>query len=124
MNEIKFPDMRRDVLDAVRALADPEYQRRVWLERRYPHEGFFDDFTLNVNTLYDDTQVLENPHQALGDILRTTKEVAAMEDLAQALDALFDRLGTELSDEEYVGAPEWELVVRAAREALAELERS
>jgi hypothetical protein len=115
--------MRRDVLDAVRALADPEYQRRVWLERRYPHEGFFDDFTLNINTLYDDTQVLEDPHQAIGYVLRSAKEVTAMERLSQALGALFDRLGTELSDEEYVSAPEWESVVGAAREALAELER-
>jgi hypothetical protein len=47
--------MRREVALAVEHLADPEYQRRVWVERTYPSPTYHDDLNMTLHTLYDDT---------------------------------------------------------------------
>jgi hypothetical protein len=121
MSEVRFPQMRAEVIDAVRALADPEYQRRVWIRRELPQPDYYDDLTVNIHILYDDTRVLEEPADTIGDVLRSPGEAAALAPLAQQLDALFERYGTDLGDEEYLDTPEWPGVVRAAQSALAAL---
>jgi hypothetical protein len=118
MSEVKFPDMRSDIIAAVRALADSEYQNRVWIERRYPHEGYFDDFTNNVHILYDDTKVLENPEGSVGLFLRSQEEAVALVDLANAMNAMFLALGTDRSDIEYMESTLWDNVVKSAIAAL------
>lgn len=114
LNDVSFPDMRRNVLSAVRALADEEYQRRVWIHRDYPHEGYYDDFTMNLNILFDDTLVLEDPATTLGAVLKSQEEVGAMQALASAINVLMEREGTEHTDAEYVASPLWGDVVRSA----------
>ncbi|WP_200839664.1 SCO4402 family protein [Streptomyces sp. SLBN-115] len=114
LSDVDLPDMRMNVISAVEALSDREYQRRVWIERDYPSGEYFDDFTLNVNILYDDTLVLEDPAATLGLILRSREEVEAMAQLASALNELFRGEGKEKADEEYVESPLWDVVVRSA----------
>ncbi|MGW2311631.1 SCO4402 family protein [Actinomadura luteofluorescens] len=86
---VQFPDMRRAVIEALQALSDPEYQRRVWVERTYPQPGFYDDLTHNVNVLYDDTSVAEDPRAQIGVTLESEAEAAAIESLTAVLDPLF-----------------------------------
>ncbi|MEN3540968.1 hypothetical protein AAH991_38045 [Microbispora sp. ZYX-F-249] len=117
MSEVRFPQARGDILSALSALASPEYQQRVWIERDYPREGYYDDFTLNINILYDDTCVLEDPEKAVGIYLKDRIEAAVLADLARALDALFAALGTERSDLEYMQSPLWRRVVESAKSA-------
>ncbi|MGW1878755.1 SCO4402 family protein [Streptomyces sp. NPDC001975] len=114
---VEFPDMRENVISAVRALADREYQERVWIQRIYPEDGYFDDFTLNINILYDDTLVLEDPASALGTILSSQQEVAVLTVLRSALDELLEREGTNKSDAEYLASPLWSAVVDSASAA-------
>lgn len=114
--------MRAEVVEAVRALSDLEYQQRVWVRRELPHPGYQDNFTLNVHVLYDDTTVFEDPEIAVGDLLRGDDEVRALKPLKAALDALFAEHGTELTDEDYLGKPGWAAVLLTARNALAVLE--
>jgi hypothetical protein len=121
MSEVRFPQMRDEVVGAVQALADPEYQQRVWIRHELPQPDYYDDFTLNIHILYDDTRVLEVPDETVGDVLRSPAEAAAMAPLAQRIDALFERYGTDLSDQEYLDTPEWPAIVRAAQTALATL---
>jgi hypothetical protein len=113
--------MRDEVIGAVQALADLEYQRRVWIRQELPQPGYYDDLTVNIHILYDDTRVLEEPADTVGDVLRSDAEAAAMVPMRDQLDALFERYGTDLSDEEYLNTPEWPGVVRAAQHALAAL---
>jgi hypothetical protein len=113
--------MRVEIVRAVKALADPEYQWSAWVRRELP-PGQYDEFTHRIHILYDDTQVLEDPRGAVGIYLRSEKEADAMRNLAAALDALFDAMGTELADEAYLRAPAWSDVVAAARVALGLLE--
>ncbi|WP_393072323.1 hypothetical protein [Streptomyces sp. LN704] len=117
LSGVTLPAMRRDVLLAVRALADKGHQRRVWIEKKYPQEGYYDDFGMNLDTLYDDTLVLEEPSAALGTVLRDGEEVSAMESLRSALNELLSVEGGGRTDSEYLASPLWETVVVAAIEA-------
>ena len=117
LSGIRFPEMRRNVISAVRALADGEYQRRVWSERIYPNEGYYDDFTLNLNILYDDTLVLDDPVSTLGTVLRSEDEVWAMEELGSAIDEVLRLEGDGKADVDYLASPAWGAVLRSASAA-------
>ena len=119
MNDVEYPEMRLNVVLAIQALADLDYQWRVWVRREYPHSNFFDDFTLNIHILYDDTRLLELLDEArIGAFLRDEDEREALRPLRDALDTLFDRHGMKLTDEQYMTTPEWTAVVSAAQAAL------
>ncbi|MFD4600826.1 hypothetical protein ACFWPQ_22710 [Streptomyces sp. NPDC058464] len=106
--------MRHNVLSAVEALSDRAHQERVWIGRVYHGEGYFDDFTMNLNILYDDTLVLDDPVAALGTVLASRQEAAALAALGLALEELLGREGTDRSDVEYVASPLWDAVVESA----------
>ncbi|WP_410654180.1 SCO4402 family protein [Amycolatopsis sp. lyj-112] len=116
---VAYPAMREMVVDAVRALSDVDYQWREWV-RRESGPALQDSFTMQFNAL-EDVRMLEEPKGALSDILRDEREVAIFGPLNDALENLFGKLGTELSDEEYLNSAEWPQVVDAAKEALAVL---
>jgi hypothetical protein len=110
MSDIKSSAMRNEIVLAVKALADPEYQWSARVRRELP-PGRYDEFTHRIHILYDDTQALEDPEGAICVYLRSREEANAMRKLAAALDTLFDDLGTDLSDEEYLRAQGWTAVV-------------
>ncbi|WP_244933197.1 SCO4402 family protein [Micromonospora tulbaghiae] len=118
MSEVRFRDLRNEMVRAVKALADPAHQWSAWVRRELPPGGY-DEFTHRIHILYDDTQVLEDPDAAIGIYLRSQEEADALRGLAQALDSLFDECGTELPDEAYLRAPGWPAVVEAANRALS-----
>ncbi|MEV4113263.1 hypothetical protein [Nonomuraea sp. NPDC049695] len=110
-----------EIVSAVAALASRDHQRRAWVERQYPREDYYDDFSTNVHILYDDTCVLEDPSAAIGIYLRSEQEAAALMNLAEILNAVFAEMGTELADGEYLRSRLWESVIRSARVALEAL---
>lgn len=108
--------MRQQTVTALTALADRDYQQRVWIDREYPHAGFYDDLTLNVNMLYD--MVLPDPRSRLGVVLLSESEVARLDELEQLLGPLIDDLG-DTYDQQYLSDPRWSEVVAAAASALS-----
>lgn len=117
VTEILYPEMRESVVRALRAFADPEYQQRVWIDRRFPHEGFYDDLDLNISILYDDCVVLPDPRTRIGTVLIDGAEIGRLADLDGVLDPLIRRLG-DVPDRRYVEDAAWPRVVEAARAAL------
>jgi hypothetical protein len=115
---VEHPEMRANLLDVLKALADPDYQRRVWVERQYPHPGYYDDLEANINFLYDDSDIAEDPHRNIGYALRNEVEARAMENLHKALSPLYDSLPPDTHDAEVIAMPEWQAVVAAARQAI------
>jgi hypothetical protein len=109
--------MRNEVIGAIRALADPNYQEAVWIRREYPHPGYYDDFDLNIHILYDDTGVCEDPFGSIGSYLKSKREAEVVSQLADALNALLAAEGDDRSDSEYLGSPHWQAVVHAASTA-------
>ncbi|MEU1075124.1 MULTISPECIES: hypothetical protein [unclassified Streptomyces] len=119
---VRLPEMRAEVISAVRALSDPEHQQRVWVERKYPRPGYFEDLTLNVNIL-DDAGVLDNPHAAIGYTLASEDEAQSMVRLGACLDAALSGTGRDAPDETILASPLWGKVVMAAHNALESLTR-
>lgn len=117
-HDITLPDMRAEIIASVRALADPAYQQRVWVDREYPSADYYDDLTLTVNILYDDTTVLADPRAALGRTLASEAEVEAMSRLAGELTRALDEVGRDQPDERFLASPAWPSVVDAASAAL------
>lgn len=123
MTTVRFPAMRRYVMDALAALSDEEYQQRVWIEHRYPDERFFDDLRLNVHLLYDDCEVLPDPRPMLGAVVVDDDEMPRLVALDAALGPLLDELG-EAPDEAFVSHPNWPAVRAAAARALSAMVRA
>nr|WP_121005682.1 hypothetical protein [Saccharothrix australiensis] len=115
--------MRAEVVEAVRALSDPEYQQRVWVRRELPHPEYYDELSHNIHVLYDDTPVFDDPSSTIGQILRGEAEAQALRALKASLEALFDVHGTGLSDERYLSLAGWAGVIESARHALEVLTR-
>jgi hypothetical protein len=118
---VRYPEMRREVVNALTSLSDPAYQRRVWIGRDYPREGFFDDLTLTVNVLYD--MVLPDPGARLGTVLTDDREVDTLALLERVLGPLIADLG-DAPDARYLSDPRWGDVVDAARSALTAMRRA
>ncbi|WP_143061026.1 SCO4402 family protein [Saccharopolyspora shandongensis] len=121
VESIRYPEMRAEVIDAVRSLSDLDYQRRVWIRHEYPQDGFYDDLTTNVNILFDDTCVLPEPEQRVGVVLHFS-EVEAIKALGEVLDPLIGELG-DASDGQYLEHPQWPEVVTRAQRAYQILSR-
>ncbi|HEU5157695.1 MAG TPA: hypothetical protein VFU43_11935 [Streptosporangiaceae bacterium] len=100
------------------ALADPDYQRRVWVERQYPRPGYYDDLDANISFLYDDSDIAEDPQRNIGYALRNEGEARAIENLHKVLSPLYDALPPGIDDAEVIALPEWQAVVAAARQAV------
>lgn len=116
MMGVKYPQMRQEVAGALAALADPDYQQRVWVNRIYPRENFYDDLTLNVNILYD--MVLPDPKSRIGTVLVNEDEADQLTRLEEVLGPLVAELRDE-PDDRYLSDPRWKEVVVAARSALS-----
>jgi hypothetical protein len=114
--DVKYPEMRREVVNALAALADPEYQQRVWIERNYPRDNFFDDLSLNINILYD--MVLPDPVPRIGAVLLDENEVDQLIRLEKVLGPLIAEL-RDAPDSRYLSDPRWKQVVDAASSALS-----
>lgn len=114
--------MRREVAGALASLADPGYQHRAWIEGRFDAPHSYDDLTMVLNILYDDTQVLPEPRSRVRTVLLEGAEIGALEALEVPLSAALDRLG-DAGPADYLDAPEWAEVVRLSAIALASMVR-
>ena len=85
--------MRQQVLHALHSLSDPEYQQRVWVDRRFPNSTYYDDFRMALHALYDDTSLGTDVHMAVGSILRDDTEARLVGEVIQALEEVFGECG-------------------------------
>lgn len=117
---VRFPAMRDEVVSALRALADRDYQERVWIRRELPSPGFYDELDIEVHVLFDDIDVCVEPERWVGYVLESADEVEPLRRLGNALGALIDDLG-DAPDSDYLADPRWPGVVEAAAAALVDL---
>ncbi len=115
---VRYPQMRNELLETLRVLAERDYQQRAWVEHCYPASIQYDSFDEAVHFLYDDTLLAKNPNAAIGQILKNSEEAHSIEAVYNALDRVFDDLGRSQADEAYINAAQWETVIAAASSAL------
>jgi hypothetical protein len=118
MIQVTYPDMRRELVEYLQRLADPKYQKQVWINGDSDGTVIHDELDYAVHYLYDDTALASDPHSAIGWILLDTSEALLIGALTACFDDIFVKYGTELSDAGYIELPEWQSVVAAAKEAL------
>jgi hypothetical protein len=117
---VRFPDMRLQVIAALRSLSDPQHQQTRW-GRVDEGVNYYDDLTMNVHTLYDDCLVLPDPQEAVPDVLHP-EEIPIFLDLQRALGPMIQDLGDE-RDDAYMRDPRWPVVVDTAARALVAMQR-
>ena len=116
---IRYPDMRREVRNALAHLADREYQRRVWEEGEFPGYGKYYDWDAAVHALYDESLVA-GTHRAVGDVLFDHAEANSIDEVITAIERTFEDVGdVDAPADQIVRSRVWPEVVAAASRALA-----
>ncbi len=115
---MKYPWMRAELLGYLEGLSDPAYQKACWVEGKCPDGIRHDELDYAIHFLYDDTEIGSAPDRCIGVFLNNQEEAECIRRVCEAIDDLFNKHGTELSDAEYISLPEWDKVVASAREAL------
>lgn len=113
----KYPQMRDELLETMRTLSDLEYQWSAWVNHNFPPGVQHDEFDYAVHFLYDDSSLAEAPERAIGLFVKDQHEVHLIKAVISALDQVFDALGMECTDEQYISSPLWAEVLRTASEA-------
>jgi len=101
-------NFRVHLVPAVLALANPPWQRDVWLA-----PSTFENLDHVFHTLYDDFCDADKPERYLGTSLRTEEEVALMRELGAALNAAAEEAPND-AHAEYLQATAWPTVVTVA----------
>ncbi|GAA3569458.1 hypothetical protein GCM10022419_057960 [Nonomuraea rosea] len=112
---MQWPGRRKDVLEALRALSDRDYQDQHWRsEKGRP------DLTAAVHWLIDDTFIDEHGAQALISYLFLDQREADLVQLVvDTLLRVLDDLGPVAPDNAYLDHPGWINVLHAAGTAHA-----
>lgn len=116
---LRFRNGRWDIMYALAALSDPEYQQSHWLGERTERTDDWDNLDDVVYTLFDHWSVLsDDPGEWVGYTLLHGPEVDRLRRLAGVLNPLIERRG-DVDDAAYVHDSSWALVQRLAASALA-----
>jgi len=113
--------LRNELIGSLRALADPEYQRRVWIQLEQPLPGYEDAIDIAIHLVLDDLGLDTYLPQAMGKVLQNDAEAEAVRVVVEALVAVLDTVGPLATAEEHIRSPAWPEVVRAAAKAYEEL---
>lgn len=120
-SEIKFPDIRVNLIAYVNSLSDMQYQKQFWGKKDPENPEFYDDFDESIHFLYDSTDIASDPESWIGLALKNTTEANLISNLDKSLNELFEKHGTDLKDEEYMQMKEWEFITGNAETLYAEL---
>jgi hypothetical protein len=126
--QMNFPHMRMQIYDAVRQLADEQFQNEMWREPSASQaalKGLFADFDIPFHILFDDTPGLaEDAFETIGDYLANEAEALALKELISELDGLLRRLGGKAEPETYLDDPGWRTIVEKAKAAYQAMKSS
>jgi hypothetical protein len=120
---VSYPNMRMEVIQVLRALSSREYQIRAWVNHDFPPGIEYDCFDVAVNLLLDEMGLITDPESSLGVVLENAEEVTIVKQVAEAIDEILNKLGDDLTDEEYITDPDWVKVIETASKALMVLEK-
>jgi hypothetical protein len=115
---VEFPRMRKEVMLALAALADADYQRENW-----PNQLAVDDLTYVVHILFDDSEVLPEPASAVGPILIDGDEIRRLETLGSVFGPVIDDYDL-IPARPILDDLRWPAVISAAGDALIAMERA
>ncbi|KRA20368.1 hypothetical protein [Lysobacter sp. Root604] len=112
MNDIKYPHMRGELIDDLRALFEPARATDKFALRSTALDYL-------VHFLYDDTSLGSDADAAIGWFLRSRAEAEAITVLVKSFDRFFSLYGLKPDSEGYFERPEWLEVERNGLLALS-----
>jgi len=121
LSALKYPHMRDELIDHVKALSDVAYQQKYWIRGEVSDEVEHDELDYAIHFMYDDTCLSRNPSEAIGLFLKNDHEAALVGDLIAALERVLNIYGAKLRDEEYLQTSEWKDVISRAGKLKIEL---
>ncbi|MEV1178613.1 hypothetical protein [Nonomuraea sp. NPDC049784] len=114
---VRWPERRKDVLEALRALSDRDYQDQHWRSGKGRP-----DFTAAVHWLIDDTFIDQHGARALiSHLFFDQQEADLVQMVVDALLRVLDDLGPTAPDNAYLDHPEWINVLNSADAAYVAL---
>lgn len=116
-SRVENPHMRKWLLESLHDLSDRELQLKEWVSPDFAH-SFWDTLRFDINVIYNDLELDENPEDKLGYVLVDQDECDVMGPLIKAIDDVYDIIGPRQPDEAYTQSPLWEEVIRTASDAL------
>ncbi len=116
-SRIHFPQMRQILIFALKNLSNKEAQMKEWVSSTAAHR-FWDTMKFDIDVIYNDLNLHENPEDQLGYSLVSQEEIDVMQSVIKALDAVYDQIGPKQPDSAYINSPLWDEVVESAQAAL------
>ena len=116
---VEYPERRMELLNYLRELADPEYQRMAWVDRSIERD-LFNGIDEVIHFFFDDTYLSTDIDGCIGDMLIDAQEVEVVKPVVDRLDKLVSELGT-VESAQYLNHLSWPTLVRLANDALAVL---
>jgi hypothetical protein len=62
---VQYPPMRRELIVTIRALADVDYQCKVWVNHRSPVTPWYDSLDDAIHVIFDDMSLDTRLEQAV-----------------------------------------------------------
>lgn len=122
--DLKYPEMRSELMEYLSELADRDYQRQNWLPQNSTDGIPRSQLDYSVHFFLDDTSLLEEPERCIGFFLRDMEEANLAKQVSVLLKNLFKKYGVDMSDEEYIAKPEWSEIIAASQRALKKFEQA
>jgi len=116
---LKLPQWRLELLETLKELADPEYQRKAWVEETVDQDTIVGAGQV-YHALFKDLRLGATPEGGIGDFLFDAAEVAALAPLMALLKTVKSDVG-EMKSAVCLAHPDWDAVVAAAATARAAL---
>ena len=111
--EIRYPDMRRNLISAVSYLANSLDKPVIEVRNSEGLLKQYFDFDMAINVIFDDVRVAENPQDCIGVVLRNAQEAEALQVLVEQLEILL-RDDIDTLDEETLATESFKAMVKAA----------
>ena len=92
-SEVKFPSMRSELQYAVKALADEDFQRRMWVGPQDSSLTITYTFDMALHALLDDSVVADNGEAAIGVILKNERELDVVANLISTAREVIREIG-------------------------------
>ena len=117
--DLRYPEMRLEIIGCLEDLADLELQRRSWLGGE-TIQGRWWNAASPINELDSAFEDSENPSESIGYTLRNEFEAALVKEVLTAIGVALSQVRDvkKASDRELLATPAWPGVVEAAKRAV------
>lgn len=107
MNQVKFPEMRHELIYDMRALlASGTESPADW--RRVVHT-----LEAAIHIVYDDSALSQDASSEVGWMLKSEEEAESIRAIVAAMENVFAKFGVKPSDDGFLGDPRWVALMSA-----------